>query len=311
MRFKQIREFFIFTHKERSGLLILLTILVLTILLDVAMPFLLPEKECDTTAWKQEVEKYYAAVPAKKEAEQRVFVGVFDPNRVEQVVLQRLGLQPGMVSNWIKYLQKGGRFKKKEEVMKLYGMTFEQYQKIEQFMVIPEKGGIQKEKVDGLKAVKMISSGRTYRDSLAGGSIKEKKKFAMLDLNRADSVQLEALPGIGQVFASRIIKYRRLLGGYYEVAQLKEIYGMTDELWSRCSPGLCVDTTGLKKLMVNLLSTAELGRHPYIGFRQAKKIIRARDTNGKFKQKEELFAFFSTDSLRRLLPYLSVRSSDQ
>ena len=36
-----------------------------------------------------------------------------------------------------------------------------------------------------------------------------------IHLNTADSVQLLPLPGIGPVFAGRIIRYRNLLDGYY------------------------------------------------------------------------------------------------
>ena len=304
MKFKQIREYFIFTRKERNGLLILVLILMLTVLLDFLIPFLVPEREYDVTAWKQEAEKYYAAVPFEKGQELITFKGVINPNNAGDTTLLQLGMPQKLVSNWIKYLQKRGRFRNKEDVMKLYGMTTELYRKVEGYLIIPEKSGIQKMKMDGGKEARKFSNS-AQKDSILPESHQEKKLLAMLELNQADSAGLESLPGIGPVLASRIIKYRNLLGGYYEVAQLKEIYGMTEELWSKCSPRLSADPSGVMKLKINYLSTVELGRHPYIGFRQAKKIAKIRDTSGKFTQHEELSAFFSTDSLRRLIPYLS------
>ena len=44
-------------------------------------------------------------------------------------------------------------------------------------------------------------------------SLELRARPRLLDLNRADSADLLPLPGIGPVFASRIIRYRDLLGG--------------------------------------------------------------------------------------------------
>lgn len=306
MLFKQVREMFIFTSKERNGLLVLLFILLITVCLDFSLPLLLTEKSCDVSAWKEEAEKYYATVPLKVEPEAEIFKGVFDPNVVVDKVLIQIGIPPGIAANWVKYLQKGGRFKKKEEIMKLYGMTSELYRKVEGYLVIPAQGGNFQPKTVYSKLRTKETSGFVRKDSLWSSHYKEKKIIQLLEINKADSAQLEALPGIGPVLASRIIKYRRLLGGFYEVAQLKEIYGMTEELWIRSSSRLFADPSEMKKLDVNFLSVADLGRHPYIGFRQAKKIAKKRDTSGKFTRKEEMATFFSTDSLQRLLPYLSI-----
>jgi DNA uptake protein ComE-like DNA-binding protein len=79
-------------------------------------------------------------------------------------------------------------------------------------------------------------------------------------------------------------------------------------LYAKFSPALYADSLQVKKLEINFLTPSELGRHPYIGFRQAKKIVKTRATVGKFRSKEELIALFSGDSLRRLLPYLSTGS---
>jgi competence protein ComEA len=311
MKFKHIREIFTFTSRERNGLVILVTLLMSTVLWDFSIPYILPHTDCDVTAWKQEAEKYYAAVPLEKANEPVMPEAGIDPNRPGQTELLQLGLPAGLVSNWMKYLRKGGRFKKKEELLKLYGMTAECYQKLARFLVIPDETAIQMVKTDHAKANRIVLSSHTDHDSLPDFRKRGIKLTALLDLNKADSAALEALPGIGPVLASRIIKYRRILGGYCGVVQLKEIYGMSDELWLKCSPRLTADSSGVKKLNINFLSVVELGRHPYIGFRQAKKIAKIRDTNGKFKLKEEFSAVFSADSLNRLLPYLSVSSSEQ
>ena len=45
-------------------------------------------------------------------------------------------------------------------------------------------------------------------------------KGTVVELNSADSTTLRRVPGIGPVFASRIVRFRSLLGGFYTVSQL-------------------------------------------------------------------------------------------
>ena len=51
----------------------------------------------------------------------------------------------------------------------------------------------------------------------------------LVELNMADTTTLKKVPGIGPVFANRIVKYRNLLGGFYAVSQLREVYGIDEE----------------------------------------------------------------------------------
>lgn len=312
MIFKQIREFFIFSHKERNGLLLLVFILLVTVVLDFLVPLLITEKKIDTTAWKDAAEKYYAKAATPVGVEEEHFEGFFDPNEVGLDILKEVGVPSQIASNWVKYTQKGGRFHKRADVMKLYGMNEDLLSKIEKHMLFPDKV-VRQKVMEDLPKEKRGKQPEYFKSDSSRSRSKATKEIVItrLDLNVADSAQLEALPGIGAVLASRIVKYRQLLGGFYEVPQLKEIYGMSDELWARSSPRLFADSVVLKKLDLNFLSFAEMGRHPYIGFRQAKKIVKIRDKNGKFRCREDLTPLFSGDSLRRLLPYLLIGNSGE
>jgi competence ComEA-like helix-hairpin-helix protein len=57
-----------------------------------------------------------------------------------------------------------------------------------------------------------------------------RRKQQAIDINTADSAAWVALNGIGPGFAKRIMTYREKLGGFYQVDQLKEVYGL-DSLW--------------------------------------------------------------------------------
>ena len=49
-----------------------------------------------------------------------------------------------------------------------------------------------------------------------------------IDINRADAWLLQALPGIGEVLAQRIIDYRKLNGPFHNTSELMKVNGISD-----------------------------------------------------------------------------------
>ena len=95
---------------------------------------------------------------------------------------------------------------------------------------------------------------------------RESNKFpegTIVDLNRADSLTLQRVPGIGPTFARRIVKYRELLGGFREV-------------------GLLV------RRDLNQLSFKEMLRHPYIDFDQARALTNLIRRKGRISGWDEV-----------------------
>ncbi len=132
------------------------------------------------------------------------------------------------------------------------------------------------------------------------------RPVSQIDLNASDSTELVKLPGIGPVFAARIIRYREKLGGYSDIAQLMEIDGLPDSLMEWF---VIADTIPVRKINVNTSTLAELRRHPYIDFYQARAIVEFRGERGKIKGPEQLSFMeeFTDQDLIRLEPYLDFR----
>lgn len=133
------------------------------------------------------------------------------------------------------------------------------------------------------------------------------KSLQIIELNTADTLALQALPGIGPVLSRRIVKFRERLGGFYHPRQLEEVYGIQPATIERVLPRLRADTAAIVRLDVNRLSVAELKRHPYLNYYQAVTIVKCRQ-----KSKQGILSLrelegerdFSADDLRLLRYYL-------
>lgn len=58
----------------------------------------------------------------------------------------------------------------------------------------------------------------------------------VLNINEATQEQLEALPGIGETIAGRIIAYREKYGDFHDVGELREIEGIGSRLLDELLP---------------------------------------------------------------------------
>lgn len=145
------------------------------------------------------------------------------------------------------------------------------------------------------------------RDSITYPRYQRKQAPASpLDLNTADSTMLVRLPGIGPYYASRILSYRRKLGGYASSSQILEIDGIPDSVvrWF-----VITDTARAIRISVNSATLTQLRSHPYINFYQARAIIEMRRERGNIKGPDQLSFMeeFTDQDLVRLEPYLDFR----
>ncbi len=131
------------------------------------------------------------------------------------------------------------------------------------------------------------------------------------DINKADSIDLVQLRGIGPSYARRIIRYREKLGGYANVEQLQEVYGMTEETYKAIVPHLFTSTRPYRLIDPNTASLQQLRSHPYLNYYQARAIIDWRHKGHSFHYADDLRAIPLLDdsTLARLSPYLTFTTN--
>jgi DNA uptake protein ComE-like DNA-binding protein len=306
------KDFFYFNKGQRTGILVLITLILLALIANYIMPIFFPVTQKDGSAFLSEVEKFKKSLVSrdsiqlaewqrKSDERQRQYkqnykpfpekikedtysLFTFDPNTVDSTTFVRLGLKPFIVANILKYRKAGGRFKTKEDFGRVYGILPNKFKELEPYITIAE-----------IKPVKV--------EKLAS----EKRTDIIVDLNSADTTLLMQVKGIGRGYAKGIVRFRQQTGGFVSVNQLSEIYGMRPENLERIRPFCKVNTDLVQKIKVNIATAERFKSHPYFNFYQAKALYELRRRKGKLKDITELKELqeFSPEVIQKLKPYLS------
>lgn len=230
---------------------------------------------------------------------------VFDPNTADSSTLVHLGLKKWQVSNMLKYRAKGGRYRKAEDMKRLYGMTDSMYQALLPYIQIDTvaikqyRDSVRKSQMDSVRT-----------DSLP--RYISPKRDTILNLRTADTTELKKIRGIGSYRARQIVRYRKELGGFVNTEQLREIKALqpllTDSLQAdSLLSHFWIDSIIIVPLQVNSCRAETLERHPYLSFEQAKAIYELRRKKIRLESIEQLRRLdcFTEEELRRVEPYLS------
>ena len=71
-------------------------------------------------------------------------------------------------------------------------------------------------------------------------SVDENNKSTKVSLNSATQAELDTLPGIGEVYAKRIINYRISNGNFQTIDELKKVAGIKDYLFETLKDLVCL-----------------------------------------------------------------------
>lgn len=308
---KTVPENFSLTRQERRGVAILCSLIVLA----WAVPLIIrqfrksgpqdfKDFEHEVDAFTARLDATRAAPDSSKEEAPRVYNAdelpepfPFDPNTLPEKGWEKLGLPLKVIHTIQHYRKAGGHFFQKEDLKKIYGLSEETYAHLEPYIKI--------------KPQKKPATEKDYASTKNKLSPPVRRASAemTIDINQADSSDWVKLRGIGPVLSSRIIKFRKALGGFYNIDQIAEVYGLPDSIFERIRHQLNITTKSLKKLNINTATIDELKSHPYIGYRLAAAIKAFREQHGSFKSLEELKQVQLVDDeiYRKLVPYLTVK----
>ena len=149
---------------------------------------------------------------------------------------------------------------------------------------------------DSLEAVR-AQRGRDYsrpwstRDTNPkNGKVVKKPMYDIvkLDLNRCDTGDIVVVPLFGSKRAARLVEYRERLGGFYSLAQVREVFVLQDMDISHMEKYFYVNAGDVRKININTATYKEMVSHPYFDAYLTKTILHYREQHGAIHSLEEL-----------------------
>ena len=213
--------YFIFSEKERKGIIVLGVVLTLSILFSMLVP--------------------HKNVSAEKVLSPNVtptlHLFTFNPNTIDSIHAIGLGIPVKQVNTLIHYRNKGGRFYKKEDILKLYGLDPLIAYRLIPFIELSTNNNLHQWGSDenGYKANGRSSEygGKKYRyEKFEGGRsspwLKMKNKDWWIDINEADENEWYDKTKLPMNIVHQIMNYKNYLGGFTHPSQIKKVYGLAD-----------------------------------------------------------------------------------
>ncbi len=313
-----VSDYLNFTKRERTGILVLLFLIIFLLLLPFLFPFFIHQKTTDASLFKKEIDmlsvkqkdsmdKFSAKKiddedyqnyrqPNDKDYSPRQGKGelfYFDPNMLNEAGWKRLGIRNQTIATIQNYVAKGGRFYKSEDIRKIWGLHAEDAERLLPFVQIQN----------------------TNRDNYSEKKLPESKAFekskyvaTVIDVNTADTNLFIALPGIGSKLSQRIISFRDKLGGFYKIEQVSETYGLPDSVFQKIKSRLSVSTATLHQININTATIDEMKTHPYLRYTVANAIVQYRLQHGNYIVVDDIkkIMVVTDDIFNKAAPYLKV-----
>lgn len=254
----------------------------------------------------------------------------FNPNELTYEQGVQLGLSPKVSHTIVNYLEKKGKFRYKEDLKKIYGVTESDYSRLEPYMQLDSKSKHQiSDKTTFSKDTSHNSPATEYEtaseriaikkdynaansDNAKTENAKDPKKFkdpnVKIDINTADTSEWQKLRGIGSTRAKMIVKYRTSLGGFATIEQVGETYSLKDVFDDIKGNLLNPNPNSIQKININTATYEELDKHPYLSGKQANIILKYRKQHGKFTNIADLQKtdVVDAETLRKITPYLTL-----
>jgi DNA uptake protein ComE-like DNA-binding protein len=212
----------------------------------------------------------------------------FDPNTLDDKGWKNLGLPTRTVHIINNYRSKGGKFYKREDLRKIWGLPEGFYKRVEPYIQIPA-------------LYKPAFQNNLHNPESTNSTIS-------IDINKADTTAFISLPGIGSKLANRIVNFRDKLGGFHSIDQIGETYGLPDSTFQKIRRSLQISENPLRTLNLNTANKDELKTHPYIRWNLANAIVEYRNHHGSFNSLLDLkkIALIDETTFNKITPYLSL-----
>lgn len=167
----------------------------------------------------------------------------FYPDSLTRIEWRKFDFSEKQVDVILNFKESSGGFYKSEDLKKIYIISDEKFAEMEPFMLFSD-----------------------YSTHI--------EKF---ELNSATEEELKSIKGIGDVLATRIKKYQKVIGGFSTYKDLESVYGLEDEVIQDIIKSTTLQPKEIEKVNVNDASKKELLNLPHMNFEIVSLILKERD----------------------------------
>lgn len=264
-----LRDYFTLTSRERKGAISLATLNFILIGWILWNNYLFPPDPVPESYFTPEFHAFETSVTvndtvdgvesqAPKIPNELLVTGSFDPNTLSDSGWLQMGLPLKQVRTIRNFISKGGRFKKPEDLGRIYGLDVRHFEQMLPYLSIGS-------------AQHTPDSFPVRRDST------RRIKPLKTDLNLADTTELTQLPLVGAGRARMIWKYREKIGGYHKTDQLLEVYTIDSAVYEAIRPFITI-TGQIRKFNIN----ADTVKHHYLPRSAARALVAYRRQHGRY-----------------------------
>ncbi|MCB0579452.1 MAG: helix-hairpin-helix domain-containing protein [Phaeodactylibacter sp.] len=215
------QEYFYYTRAERNGAFVLALLCLLLFLFPRVYPHFQGSRDSEYGQYQEEAQAFFAELEAGGPASPGPVAEAFffDPNTISRDSLLLLGLPARTASTIVKYRKKGGRFRRPEDLRKLYTLSEEDYERLAPYVRLPAPASAPARQV------------KLERET----SFPPPLQPFPFDPNTATREELLRL-GLPDRLAGNILKYREKGGRFRNPESLKKIYGMDEDTYLALAP---------------------------------------------------------------------------
>jgi DNA uptake protein ComE-like DNA-binding protein len=285
----KLKSYFQYSKSQRSGIFLLV---LLCLIFQFAFFYFDPSNNKENNSEKQKWISLQTKVDAIKTEKQNYIPKIypFNPNFISDYKGSKLGMSVAEIDRLLNFRKTNQYVNSASEFQKVTQVSDSLLNAISPYFKFPD--WVNKSKKNNFKPFE-----------------KKTIKIIVLDINLATKEDLIKIYGIGPALSDRILKQKEILGGFVNMKQMEDVWGLSPEVIESLNEHFKVATLPkIKKIDINNASIKELMLFPYFKYALAKAIVTYRSMNGDFKNSEDLTKIngFPSEKLDIISLYLEL-----
>ncbi|PWA04425.1 ComEA family DNA-binding protein [Flavobacterium psychrotolerans] len=289
MNFTTFKSYFKYTSAQRSGIFMLLFLIIILQLLYFFVDFTAVETtNPDKQQWLSFQNQIDAAKQEKRDYVPKIYP--FNPNFITDFKGYRLGMSTQEIDRLLEFRKTNKYVNSAQEFQAVTKVSDSLLNVISPYFKFPD----------------WVNNKKNFK-SFPKSTFDKKEKITVLDINQATQEDLKKIYGIGDGLSERILKEKEKLGGFVSMEQMNDVWGLSPEVVQKLNEHFKIKgQPAVKKLNINNASVKELMQFPYFRYALAKSIVTYRSMNGEIKNTADLIKIkdFPAEKINIITLYL-------